>query len=253
MELLATGLRSMSKPTNLPPQEHAWDGACLALRNADYHRSCAEILAEHEKFGAAVSHLVLATEEAIKSLSHLSAAIGLPLPQADARRLLTNHRARHVMAALAYALNDFISRSLVSSEIPAAGNSPSVDAVFAGVEQLLVRWSDYLADMRGSEIERDVAWWETANSLKQIGMYVDYSASGWNTPLEIDRAAYETSAAVVARFFDSFDGPMRPWIDADSAIRESLVRWFAPLATKIEGDYSERLGNLLTAADPPER
>lgn len=243
---LSTSISDRKLP--YPPQEHAWDGAQLAIRNSDFHRSSAEILAAHQKYGAAVSHLVLATEEAIKSLSFLMAAIGLPLPPEDARKILTNHKARHMLAVACHVINDFVARSPVPGTLLAHEGVPGPDLMMTTVWELLGGWSSYVSGSHDPEFEGDIGWWETANSLKQAGMYVDYTAAGWETPLEIGQSAYESSAAVVTRFFESFEKPLRPWVEADPEVRDALVQWLAPIVATLNAGDAERLGELFLSS-----
>ncbi|HEU0079587.1 MAG TPA: hypothetical protein VFQ76_18155 [Longimicrobiaceae bacterium] len=238
----------MPRPVASPPQKHAWDGAQFASRNADYHRACAEALAAHELHGAAVSHLVLATEEAIKSLSFLMTAIGLPLPPEDARKLLTNHKTRHAIAGLSQIVIDFVAKSPAPQIVVAEGEVPEADLILTVMQDMVAGWGHYAAGPHDSGFERDLLWWQVADAQKQAGMYVDYAPQGWTTPTEVSKADYEATAGSVARFFEVFDKQMRPWMEASPDVRQALLLWFEPIAKSLQDGGAEQLWQRLVSS-----
>jgi AbiV family abortive infection protein len=225
---------------------NAWDGARFALQNADDHLACADSLAENRLYGFAISHLVLAAEEAVKSFSFLLHAIGLPLPEADARKLLTNHTARHQLAQMSQVLTDFLGRSIDVAAMVSDNEAPTPSAILDKIPEALGGWQAYVSGSHDPELILDIQWWGSANSFKQAGMYVDPVAEGgWRCPSDFSEHQYRDSAASVRRFFTSVDTMIRPFLKTDAETQMLLTKFLNPVVQQLNGGRAEEISALL--------
>jgi AbiV family abortive infection protein len=237
-------------PQALPPASETLEGARLALENADSHRACATSLAAIGQYGFAISHLVLATEEAVKSFTHFLSGIGLALPEADLRRLLTNHKARHAVALLSRILSDFIGRTVDVRSMFGTDELPSSEAFLSEIPAIYAGLQAYLAGAHDPEFTFDLEWWERANSLKQAGMYVDYeSATGWRSPSSFSEREYQESATSVDRFFSAVQQLVRQFLATDVTTQTLVTAWLHPVVEQLNSGRAEQLSAIMFGSD----
>lgn len=73
----------MARNRPIPTKAQCREGCELALNNAKGHVEAADTLAEADKYGMAISHLVLALEEAEKSRALAKVVLGEPVTPVD--------------------------------------------------------------------------------------------------------------------------------------------------------------------------
>jgi AbiV family abortive infection protein len=233
-------------PQSLPLASESWEGARLALQNAEAHLTSAELLAGDGLYGFALSHLVLATEEAVKSFSFVVSAIGLHFPEADARRLMTNHKARHAVALLGQVVTDFISRSSEAEALVSHGEIPVPEALLDQIPVMFSGWGSYLSGDHTPEFTFDLEWWGRANTLKQSGMYVDYdSQTGWKSPSGVAEIEYRESAASVERFFSTVVKSIKPLLNTDTETQALVSTWLIPLVQQLNSGRAEEISETI--------
>lgn len=231
----------------IPPVDVSWNGARLALENAEHHLVCAGSLSSSGLYGFAISHLVLASEEAVKSFSFLCAAVGLQLPEPDARRILTNHKARHALAVLSQVITDFIDRFVDLKATFGDDEMPTPEAFLSNIPAAFAGWDAYIASTHEPDFRSDMAWWEQANALKQAGMYVDYVAPDrvWRSPATFTEQDYNNSAAPVRRFFGTIDTFVKPFLKTDVETHALLAGWLAPVVEQLNAGKAEEIASVL--------
>ena len=167
----------------LPPPEESEQGARLSMQNAHRHAACAELLAAKEFYENAVAHLVLAVEEAAKSLYLWFHSVGVNLSKGGLQQALRNHKVRLDIASTAL--------------------------LFAWMRPLHIAKFLHIGPVSENDLQRivadysvsneDIAWLKSANNRKQLGLYVDYGDEKWRTPTELTQADYDQAKPLVDR------------------------------------------------------
>jgi AbiV family abortive infection protein len=181
------------RPIPMPRTKDEYrQGVRLAVDNAERHLRCAELLAQADEWGPAVSHLVLAIEEAVKAdVLADKTAKGAKSTYTDEKvaQLLRSHNPRHPIAlamslppppwwadlVLAFVLG------LIYLGTPEDAR-PSLDAIQA--YQL-----DAAAD-RKAILPHD--WADHAKKWRELGMYASFTLSGWESPADVTNREYMT-------------------------------------------------------------
>lgn len=171
----------------LPSGNEAKLGYPLALSNARRHLTCAEILAANDQYGTAVAHLVLASEETIKTIALFMVSEGLSPREAYLRALLTQHAPRQFLGVL-LAIGEFFLTKWVTmitqlnEEIPDHSSEAYLRTRaerFEGFVAELNRIADAPVGETGVGL---LDLWARANALKQRGLYVDFEKGKWIGP-----------------------------------------------------------------------
>jgi AbiV family abortive infection protein len=229
-----------------PPRNSASTGARLSLQNARRHRAGANLLASEGHYGLAVSHLVLATEEAIKSISFLVIALGLRLPEPDVRKILTNHRARHLLAAASQVIASFTPSAVAAIKDAMGDEIPPDPQLLLGMMTDQFRgFQSYLEGPHDPMLLREIEWWQSADRLKQRGLYADYSGGEWQTPDAIAEDEFVLATNIVDGFFSQLEAVFVGWIEAPADDRQLFSEWFAPVLRELENGMDVQLSNLL--------
>jgi hypothetical protein len=137
----------MTAKVELPTAIDALEGINAALKTADMHLVSARVLDGAGIHGPAVSHLILALEEAAKALILIrvwwaqARGIELDMPAEEVHELIRrSHRLRHIFAGLQalsdQTLNALLARQNRDEPLPATG----VVADDSGTARL-ARWS----------------------------------------------------------------------------------------------------------------
>lgn len=144
--------------TSLKPSDYK-DILPVILENADRHFSCADILAKNDQPQNAIAHLILGSEELIKSFWCLLMSRNVNLKQLSwFTKVFYNHKVRHDL------LKDFFSVYLFFFNTTLAARK-SGDGILKSIQVLLIRTISAYGNY---------SWWDKADELKQQAFYVDY-------------------------------------------------------------------------------
>lgn len=191
----------------IPTPAEARDGCQLALENAVRHLRCGEALALSQEYGIATSHMVLAAEEALKSIVLAMLGDGIDLPPSAVASILTQHKPRLIVGAL-LTLMQFLTTSWVNlitslnQEHPDSTAPEYAEARRAAVANLVAELNRVADASQGEAHIIDVMdWWAGSNLLKQRGFYMDLEDGNWVGPFSLTesdfRAAFEIASEIV--------------------------------------------------------
>jgi AbiV family abortive infection protein len=173
----------------VPTRDECITGIPIVLANADQHLQAADQLASAGCYGFGVAHLIYAQEEAEKARALGKIALGGAMTEDEIRRVLYDHRARHI-GALAKsrssggAVVDFLADTLRER----IGMLPSRTEA--------QRWVD--VDARHPEI-LPPDWSEVAGAERERGIYVDLRDGGWTGPAQTEATSFERLRPSVVR------------------------------------------------------
>jgi AbiV family abortive infection protein len=174
-------------------------GARLALENAERHLRCAEILASKDEFGPAISHVVLAGEEAVKG-SHL-ASCGLYMlgDEFGFSKILHRHGAKHEVAAV-IGIMSWVSAELLRRipEILSQHADPTSEEYTSASKNMFSevgKMGSNFASGRPPDnpLNTAINFWKRANDMKNAGLYVDYINGSWRSPSNIGQEEFSKS------------------------------------------------------------
>jgi len=169
----------------------------IILMNANIHFDSAKILAKQKYFGLAISHLILASEEAIKAIFFLRKKL-FPDQEVDISGIFSSHKMKHETAIEIADLVKNFQVDLRKTMIEDLKNRPDVDMKV----KLLIEKENELVNNKFNELtaEKILNWWNQADNLKQKGFYVDYINNCWTSPVDIDLNEYENSYTITGQY-----------------------------------------------------
>lgn len=173
------------------------EGFNSVLHNANAHFQSAQILANNKLFGIAVSHLILATEEAVKAF-HFWAKMLLPKEDIDITGVFSSHPTKHQSAV---DIADFIAK--LQLEYRAIATEQILQCPdFSEQQKNIVAKDKILVDLKFNELKSEKVrnWWRQANSIKNKGFYVDYKDENWVKPDDIDKKEYEKTYPITGQY-----------------------------------------------------
>lgn len=156
----------------------------VAMGNAERHFSCSEILAGAGQHQNAIAHLILGSEELVKSFWCLLMGRKINLKKLPwFTKLFYNHKIRHDL------LKDFLSVYLLlfNSTLPKRKKSDGIlktIGIFLG--RSITAYGNYL-------------WWENADIIKQRAFYIDFE-DGIIDPALISVSDYTSALNYVTLF-----------------------------------------------------
>lgn len=159
-------------------------------KNAERHFITAKILSKVKQYPHAVSHLILGTEELIKSFVLL-----LEFKQFNLRaikgykKLFHNHFARHSLIKDFFSVWVFFRQIL---DLKKKKRNENTALYWLGIVQTVLR--SVLSGVNNYE------WWNTADTLKQNCFYVDY-ANKIISPDSVTEAKYTEAEKYVNSFY----------------------------------------------------
>ena len=186
----------------LPSPGDAWQGAHLAIENAERQLRCAEFLAVFEECGVAMGHLVIAAKEAIKSVVLLRHSLGLPVPPQELLALLHERRIRYGLATTHVPLLALVKQldELVTALEQRFGDRSSAEYQLArdeGMREIVERFRHYdERDRSANDVIAALDFLGDADVRKNAAFYVDHENGRWTTPGDVSREQY----AIAVRF-----------------------------------------------------
>lgn len=172
-------------------------GFKIILSNANNHFNCAKILADKKLFGLAISHLILASEEAIKAI-YFARKKMFPDERLDITGLFSNHFSKHSTAVdIMDLVKDFYynSVSLIADHISKNPDVSDKDKSIVESEHKL-----FVEQYNKFNLEYLIKWWEKANRLKNKGFYADYYRNKWSSPEDLKEQDYLESYPITGVF-----------------------------------------------------
>jgi len=159
-------------------------------KNADKHFKAAELLVNAGDFANSIAHLILGSEELVKSFVLVLQAYDFPVKKiANYDKLFTHHVARHNLLKEFYSIYRFITGIV---EWPDWNKGSSFLSNF-------IKVLNYGVAVLNTSVE-NYEWWNNADQMKQHCFYLDYNTIGTFDPAAIDRKAYETTFNITKKF-----------------------------------------------------
>ncbi|MGZ3812303.1 MAG: AbiV family abortive infection protein [Mucilaginibacter sp.] len=160
-------------------------------QNARKHFVAAQLLAKEEDYANGVAHLILGTEELIKSAMLMLQGFNFPVK--DIRnydKLFYNHTPRHNLLKECYSIYLFVFN--IVERGPKRNKQQS----------RAQHWSQLFVHGLQSAKEglENYEWWSNAEKLKQNCFYVDYIDKGFQHPSQIGKSHWNDTHHFVSRF-----------------------------------------------------
>jgi len=180
-------------------------GACDSQSNAKNHYKISEFAAENINYGFAVSHLILAGEELIKSLIFILLSRELHfMNNSEKQEILRNHNIKHInieeflLSLTEDAILDFEENLLEYTVYPDKMKNKYQEAAWFLHKSLKL---DVLDEKEISEISKLI---KDANDLKNKGLYVDYE-NNWQCPWDVTEETYTKYRNLITKLFEFID------------------------------------------------
>lgn len=159
-------------------------------QNAAKHFHAAKLLASHKDYGNGIAHLILGTEEQIKSIVLMLQGYDFPVRDiVYYDKLFYLHSARHNVLKEFHSIFVFAdSISKYSAARKLKNNNETFGQMFMGGLQSV---------KKGVE---NYIWWDSADKLKQNCFYLDYTDEGLIDPAIIDEKQWNIALKFVSKF-----------------------------------------------------
>lgn len=191
-----------------------YQGYQLALKNAKDHIAVA-MVAKDISFGLANSHLILASEEAIKAnmifLFHFDKDSAVQeIKHVD--KYFDSHKYKHEITRSYEAIGALIEKMLdkiLGPMIAAKDEDLSVDQILEkrneGFDDL-IEYLDNL-DMGKEPLDTDDTWWNQADKDKNRGLYISHlkKQGKWDGPFKITSKQFFKSTKIVTGFVEKVE------------------------------------------------
>jgi len=163
------------------------------LQNSVEHLTIADILAENKKYGSAITHTVLASEEMTKALILYVNGIGIRLSNVKGfKSFFYNHTPRHKLTNFMLFFHLFLKPLNELFQNIKTNTNISKDEI----NKLL---DNYTSDFEDT-IE-DIGWWTMADDLKNKGLYVDYK-NRIISPSDLQEEDFKLALKTVLKYMD---------------------------------------------------
>lgn len=149
-------------------------------------------LGELKKYGVANSLMILATEEYIKASVLLATYCNVEL-NFNVRPIFYKHPEKHLRGKELMPVINFLSASLKVFGMVKNSCSSSLKSFLMDVRGFLSVFSKY------DKIKFE-SWWDSLNSQKNNGLYVDFKNNEWHTPSSIGLEKFQFTKEVVSSF-----------------------------------------------------
>lgn len=204
-------------------------GYTLALENTLAHFQAAELIAEKNNYGIANSHLILASEEAIKAYMCYSKFYEPEMLIKDFEKYFRNHKSKHnAIKDLSFFKNFMFEIMKVITkpmkQLAKEKNWDFNDEEFLAKRkegvQNLIKWLGTIPD-----IDHNEQWWNEANTNKNKGFYVDVinNSNKWQFPNQITKEDYEKSHKIVSEIIELVE--ILPQIETNTEMQEQYQKF----------------------------
>jgi AbiV family abortive infection protein len=219
----------MARNTIIPSSTEAFTGIVLAAENAKRHLLAADHLAAAGEYGLGLSHLILASEEAVKCAIYGFITTRFPFPTNFVEKFLRQHGVRHKIAeqlgVLEHGIHEFLKRV---EELEAA--NPSKDprsnrAFVKAMMELPSQLEQRIKDDPAADLFPKVAsWWRDANRQKNRGFYVDFENGRWASPADVDSKEFYDARTFVEMLITILSEAGHDWVQESVPKRRLKVR-----------------------------
>lgn len=183
----------------------------LALKNAQDHLKVAEFSAKNVSNGIAFSHLVLASEEAIKAVQLFYHNYFPEFPDEDLEKFFKSHKHKHTAIQKFEVLSQIIElmfKHLIDPQLEYINSSDEIDPETIsklrvdGIKKLAKKLTMIAEDEE--KLSLNEQWWKQADNNKNKGFYVNLlsKSSTWSTPDNISPKLYTKGYNIVSSFIN---------------------------------------------------
>ena len=182
-------------------------GCLLALDNAKKHLSIA-IKIKDISYGIANSHLILASEEALKAccLDRLSINADW-VNSIDFPKVFKSHIYKHRESLQNQKLGVFMMeflQNLTGYFENKKNQNLSKEEMRKTIQEFsknFCSWVDEIKDIVNQKMESEEKWWNSANDNKNLGFYIDLKdTNDWIGPFNISEEDFKESLKIVSDF-----------------------------------------------------
>lgn len=186
-------------------------GYLLALENARNLFSSAEVIAEKNQYGLAISLLVLSAEESVKSYTIITQDFFPEKKIENYDKAFENHKFKleAIRSLVGYSkiigkMNDLIWGDVIKNIDEPIDELAKIKS--EGVKKA-VEWLNYQStpESKSSQLSIENEWWRQAKALKEDGFYVRSSGKGWHTPANSKKEQYLKTRKYVSKFIDGVE------------------------------------------------
>nr|WP_315203507.1 AbiV family abortive infection protein [uncultured Flavobacterium sp.] len=173
------------------------EGACLTLENAKKHIIVSELLKKEGLFGIAISHLILGSEEYIKSFLLLNlSGVDDFLNENEKVELFKNHKFKHknieeLLKSLTNEATDEFETGLFDRLV----NNEEPNSKFS-IDGFYMNKVFNLTSLTTQDVNKILNWLKKANDLKNNGFYINLHNS-WESPDRFTLTEYEEAFKIV--------------------------------------------------------
>jgi AbiV family abortive infection protein len=201
-------------------------GYTLAMENTLAHFQAAELIAEKNNYGIANSHLILASEEAIKAYMSYSKFYEPEMVIKDFESYFSNHKLKHKAIKDISFFKNFMIEIMKVTIKPMKQLAKEKKWDFTDDELLakrkegvedLIKWLGTIPD-----IDHNEQWWNEANTNKNNGFYVNVINNRWQFPNQITKEDYEKSHKIVSEIIELVQ--ILPQIETDIEMQEQYQK-----------------------------
>lgn len=197
--------------TKINENTNFFRGFELALKNAHNHLAVAEA-SQKISYGIANSHLILATEEAIKAAMLFQLSIDkamLAEALVDFDKYFSSHKYKHEAIRNYELFGGLIENllNLILAPFKDVDPETETDEEFAhkkneGLDNMISWLEDMEEDRTTLDTNQD--WWKQADNKKNLGFYVSLlkKKGQWEGPLSISEKQYSKSKKIATEFIN---------------------------------------------------
>ncbi len=189
-------------------------GAILAIENAKNHLNIA-ILSKEVCFGIANSHLILASEEAIKAMQLFKLSLNVDWQDfIESKKIFSSHKHKHEISYENHLMNSLIDNlfaKFVAFEKRVRDKNYSKEDI-KKIQDRFISKMDFcqsLENIADEILAKDTTkdWWLKANGRKNLGFYVSKNETedDWNGPFEFTESDFNESMTIVANFINEVE------------------------------------------------
>lgn len=185
------------------------------MQNSLDHLAIADILAQKQKYGSAITHSVLASEEMTKALILYVNGIGIRLSNVKGfKSFFYKHTPRHKLANFMLFFQLFLKPLNELFQNIQTNNNIDKD----GINKLLDKHTSVFEDTF-----EDIEWWTTADSLKNKGLYVDYR-NKTISPSDLKEEDFKLAMKTVLKYMSFCDNILSTLKSLDKATLNSYCK-----------------------------
>jgi AbiV family abortive infection protein len=204
---------SRKKPKRLPPIRALGAGVAPTIVNAYLLLLAGKDLGRKHLYGPGAALVVLATEEAIKALSLFTLGQMKPFKpehHTALKTILKNHEFRHAIGRTsAISLHSMLWRMNLLRRLERRypngyqKQDPAYLKASARGYKKLTEDIESLKDPKRPHVRKlkeAMDWWDSAEALKERGLYVDWLENRWWKPANVSRDDFRTALRFAEEF-----------------------------------------------------